>query len=119
MKRPLIWVPLAATLVSCRTYDFRDRVANEAGLVPATQYAHYGREQAEVVAAGRELAYAGRSGTAQAVAYAKGLPDVTNVTADSQGTWLTLRFKSGWRVAVPPIADGKRGTDTPGIGAPR
>jgi hypothetical protein len=115
----LIWVPLVATLVSCRTYDFRDHVANQAGLTPATQYARYGREQAEVVAAGRELAHAGRDSIAQAVAYAKGLPDVTTVTADSQGNWLTLSFKSGWRVAVPPVADGKRGADTPGIGAPR
>jgi hypothetical protein len=117
MKRPLIWVPLATILVSCRTYDFRSHVSNEAGLVPAEQYAKYGREQAEDVAAGRELAHAGPDSIGQAVEYALGLPDVVNVTADSQGNWLTLHFKSGWRVAVPPVADGKRGADTPGIAA--
>jgi hypothetical protein len=119
MKRPVTLV-LAATatamLASCRGYDFRDRISHDDGLVPTEQYARYGREQAQLVAAGRELAHFGAD-TAQAAAYARGLPDVVTVTADPRGHWLTLRFKSGWRVATPPVADGKRGADTAGLPA--
>ena len=119
MKRLLILVPAATLLVACRTYDYRSRIAREAGLMPAEQYARYGREHAELVAAGRELAHAGADSVGQAVAYARSLPDVADVVADSQGNWLTLRFRSGWRVATPPVADGKRGAETAGIPAAR
>ena len=35
---------------------------------------------------------------------------------DPQGYRLNVRFKSGWRVGVPPIKDGKRGAETLGVG---
>jgi len=91
--------------------------------VPADQFALYGHEQAAQVAIGREFAaaYQGDSPealarqTAAAVSYAKGLADVADVVADTLGHRLTVRFKSGWRAAVVPIPDGKRGADTPGV----
>ena len=119
MKRLVILLPLAAplvaALVSCRTYDYRSRISRDEGLMPAERYARYGREQAQLVAAGRELAHTAPDSVQRAAAYAQGLPDVTNVVADSQGNWLTIRFKSGWRAATPPIADGKRGAETAGL----
>jgi len=77
------------------------------------------------VAIGRELAAAHQGESpdalsrqaATAATYAKTLPDVVDVTPDPAGHRLTVRFKSGWRTAVVPIADGKRGADTPGISA--
>jgi len=42
---------------------------------------------------------------------------VVNVTVDSLGHRITLQFRSGWRTAVDPIADGRRGSETPGIPA--
>jgi hypothetical protein len=58
-----------------------------------------------------------------AVAYAGTLPDVADIRADPLGRRLTVRFKSGWRVGLPPIADGKSGAETPGMkpaaGAPK
>jgi hypothetical protein len=53
-----------------------------------------------------------------AMAYARTLPDVATIGADPQGRRLTITFKSGWRVGVPPIEDGKRGSETVGLGAP-
>jgi len=47
-----------------------------------------------------------------ATAYARKFPDVTNVTADPLGYRLTLQYRSGWRTAAVPIADGKTGDDT-------
>jgi hypothetical protein len=110
---------------ACRTYEAYPKLTSQKGLVPADQYAAYGREQAEEVAIGREFAaaYHGDSPDAlskqvfTAVAYAKSFPDVADVTPDAQGHRLTVRFKSGWRAGVVPIADGKRGADTPGIPA--
>ena len=121
MTRLLTLAVLAATLVSCRTYDYKARISKEKGLTPAEQYARYGHEQAELVAAGRELAQAGTDPAALQAAerYARGLPDVVDVTPDSQGHWLTLRFKSGWRAATPPIADGKSGAQTAGVSKAR
>jgi len=51
------------------------------------------------------------------VAYARTLPEVVDVVPDTLGHRLTVRFKSGWRAAVLPIADGKRGADTPCVSA--
>jgi hypothetical protein len=110
---------------ACRTYEAYPKLANQKGLVPADQYAAYGREQAEAVAIGRELAAAHQGESPEALSqqasaaatYAKTLPDVVDVTPDALGHRLTVRFKSGWRTAVVPIADGKRGADTPGIPA--
>ena len=118
------WILLLAA-AGCRTYEAYPKVTSQKGLVPADQFAAYGREQAEEVAIGREFAaaYSGDSPaalarqTAAAVSYAKRLPDVVDVVPDTLGHRLTVRFKSGWRAAVLPIADGKRGADTPGVPA--
>ncbi|SRR6266540_4745118 len=121
----LAMLALLVGSAACRTYEAYPRLTSQKGLVPADQFAAYGREQAEAVAIGRELAAAhkgespealSRAATA-AAAYAKSLPDVVDVTPDAAGHRLTVRFKSGWRAAVVPIADGKRGADTPGIPA--
>ncbi len=103
---------------SCRNYDLYSRVASADGSIPADQYARYGKEQAEAVAIGRRLAEVGPSGTDSAVSYARGLPDVADVDADSLGHRLTVGFKSGWRVGIVPLADGKKPAETPGLGAP-
>jgi len=124
-------VPQLALLVlvgggaGCRTYEAYPKITGQKGLVPADQFAAYGREQAEEVAIGREFAAAYRGDspealaqqTAAAVAYAKGLPDVVSVVPDTLGHRLTVTFKSGWRAAVLPIPDGKRGGETPGVPA--
>jgi len=120
MKHPATLVlaaALLASLASCRTYDYRERISQDKGLMPAERYAHYGREQAELVAIGRELAHASPDSVQQVVAYARGLPDVADVTPDARGLWLTIRFKNGWRAATPPINDGKRGAETAGLPA--
>lgn len=111
---------LAAGVTGCRAYDSYDYLTQDDGLVPADQYARYGREQAQVVAIGREFAQAHQGDTPEdyaeqaqaAVAYARTLPDVADVTPDPLGHRLTIRFKSGWRTMVTPIADGKRGAET-------
>lgn len=89
----------------------------------ADQFASYGPEQAQKIAIGRALAqaydgskpadFAAQMGTA--VAYAKTMPDVVDVQADTLAYFLTIRFKSGWRTAVLPVADGKAPGDTPGL----
>jgi len=89
----------------------------------ADQFASYGPEQAQKIAIGRALAqaYHGKSlpdFAAQmgvAVAFAKTMPDVVDIKADTLAYFLTVRFKSGWRTAVLPIADGKAPQDTPGL----
>lgn len=100
-------------LPSCRSYDYHSRVAGDGGLVPGDQFARYGREQAQAVAIARHFAQAGD--TEAAVSYARGLPDIVNVVADTQGNWLTLSFRSGWRTAVTPLADGTSAADTPNL----
>jgi hypothetical protein len=114
MKRRYgMWLAVLA-LASCRSYDYESPLTSQAGLVPPDQFARYGREQAEAVAIGRELARQADS----AVAYARTFPDVADVHADPLGHRLTVQFKSGWRAGVAPIADGKRGAETPGVAAP-
>ncbi len=120
------FAPLLAlvALSSCRTYDYRSRIADDGGLVPGDQYARYGREQAQAVAIGRRFAEArdGDSGPAlvprsdSAIAYARGLPDVANAVADPLSHRLTVDFRSGWRVGIVPLADGKEPAETPGLG---
>jgi len=126
MRVALVALPaLLLGATACRTYEAYPKLASQKGLVPADQFAAYGREQAEAVAIGRELAVAhhGESpdalsrDAAQATAYAKTLPDVVDVTSDPAGHRLTVRFKSGWRAGIVPIADGKRGSETPGLPA--
>ncbi len=109
-----IGVLLALLLLSsCRSYDYRSRVSGDGGLVPGDQYARYGREQAQSVAIARHFAQTGE--VEAAVSYARGLPDIVNVVADTQGNWLTLSFRSGWRTAVTPLADGKSAAETPNL----
>jgi hypothetical protein len=122
MKRFLGAVIVLAALTSCRDYDFHSRLTNQGGLVPADQFARYGREQAEEMAIAREFGAATKRASgedlirqAQAAAdYARTLPDVADVQPDPLGYRLTLRFKSGWRTMVIPIQDGKRGAETVG-----
>jgi hypothetical protein len=125
MKPLVSLVMLLTTLTSCRDYDFHSRLTAQGGLVPADQFARYGREQAEEMAIAREFGAATKRSSnedlvkqAKAGAdYARSLPDVADVQADPQGYRLTLRFKSGWRSMVTPIEDGKRGAETVGLPA--
>ena len=122
-RRIRVWLALLA-LVSCRSYDYKSRLTAQDGLVPPDQFARYGKEQAEAVAIAREYGRADQGDTPEAlvrqadaaIAYARTLPDVADVSADPLGYRLTVRFKSGWRVGVPPIEDGKSGRETPGVG---
>jgi hypothetical protein len=124
MKRSfgvVLWVALS----SCRDYDLPSRLTNQDGLVPADQYARYGREQAQEIAIGREFGHAGRGSAPEdlikqaeaAASYARTLPDVADVKVDPLGRLLTIRFKSGWRTMTTPIENGKRGAETVGLPA--
>jgi hypothetical protein len=104
----------ALVLMSCRDYQYEPKVSDQAGLVPPDQFARYGHDQAEAVAIGREFGRTGHPDSA--MAYARSLGDVVDVSADSLGYRLTVLFKSGWRTGIAPIRDGKRGSDTPGLG---
>lgn len=92
-------------------------------MLSADKFASYGPEQAQKIAIGRALAQAYDGGSVPdfaaqmgvAVAYAKSMPDVVDVHADTLAYFLTIKFKSGWRTAVLPIADGKAPQDTPGL----
>jgi hypothetical protein len=125
MNRLLGAVICLTTLTSCRDYDLHSRLTSQDGLVPADQFARYGREQAEEMAIARELGAATRQSSAKdlekrvepASRYARTLPDVADVQADPLGYRLTLRFKSGWRTMVIPNADGKRAAETVGLPA--
>ena len=117
--RPLL--PLALLILAlgaCRDYKYARHVSDQAGLVPADQYARYGREQAISVAIGREFARPYNSGAETqadvAINYAKTKfgADITELTADPQGNRVVVTFKSGWRTSVVPIADGKTGDET-------
>jgi hypothetical protein len=115
MKRLAVLLALVA-VAGCRNYDNFDAIADQDGLVPPDVYATYGREQAIVVAVGREYARPYNSGAGAqariATAYARKFPEVVNVTADTLGNRLTIHFKDGWIAAVVPIDDGKTGDDT-------
>lgn len=125
MRRLLVLPLLAVALTGCPSYDSYTPVASQKGLIPPDQFARYGTEQAQAVAVAREFGFAYQGDTpadygaqaAAGAAYARTMPDVVNVTADSLGHRLTLQFRSGWRTAVDPIADGRRGSETPGIAA--
>ena len=113
-------------LVSCRSYKYESHMTSQDGLVPPDQFARYGKEQAEAVAIAREYGKAAQGESPEAlarqadaaIAYARTLPDVATIGADPQGHRLTISFKSGWRVGVPPIEDGKSGSETAGLGTP-
>ena len=121
-RRIVTWLSVLA-LVSCRSYDYESKITDQDGLVPPDQFARYGAEQAEAIAIAREYGRAGQGTSVEALTrqadaamkYAGTLPDVADVKADPLGYRLTIRFKSGWRVAMPPIEDGKSGAETPGI----
>ena len=116
---------LVVTVASCRNYDLASRLTDQDGLVPADQYARYGREQAEEIAIAREFGQAGHGSSSEqrreqakaAMTYAGTLPDVVGVRADAQGLLLTVQFRSGWRTMVTPLNDGKRGAATLGLPA--
>jgi hypothetical protein len=116
---------LVMIALSCRGYDLDDRLVDQDGLVPADQYARYGREQAQEIAIAREFGHAHHGSSPDqlakqaeaAASYARTLPDVVNVKADPQGLLLTVQFKSGWRTMVAPLDDGKRGAETVGLPA--
>jgi len=107
-----------ASLGACRDYNFKRHVSNQDGLVPADQYARYGREQAIAVAIGREFARPYNSGPeAQvdvAINYARTnfSKDIRDISGDPQSNRIVVTFVSGWRTAIVPIADGKTGADT-------
>ncbi len=107
-----------ASLGACRDYNFKRHVSNQDGLIPADQYARYGREQAIAVAIGREFARPYNSGPeAQvdvAINYARTnfSKDIRDISGDPQSNRIVVTFVSGWRTAIVPIADGKTGADT-------
>ncbi len=123
MNRTVAALLALAVLGACRDYKQYPKLSSQDGYIPADQYARYGREQAQQVAIAREFAAAYQGDApdqlarqaAAAVAYATKLPDVKSVVADPLGYRLTVEFASGWRVAVLPIDDGKRGAETPGL----
>jgi hypothetical protein len=107
-----------ALLGACRDYNTERHLDGQSGLIPADQFARYGREQAIVMAIGREFARPYNSGPeAQAevtIAYARNrfAKDIADISADPLGHRLVITFKSGWRTAIVPISDGKTGDET-------
>src|SRR6476619_4936679 len=90
MNRRLGLCLAALALASCRSYQYESKITSQDGLVPPDQFARYGHDQAEAIAIGREF---GRTGADSAMAYARSLGDVANVSADSLGYRLTVLFK--------------------------
>lgn len=123
MRRFVCILMLPLLVGACPSYDRYDQVAEQDGLIPADQFAGYGAEQAQAVAIGRALgvAYTGEDLEArgrqvgQASEYARTLPDVLHVVADTQAALLTVTFRSGWRKAVLPITDGVPPDQTQGL----
>jgi len=123
MRRSSAVAVLVLLLSSCRSYDLHSRLTSQRGLIPADQYARYGREQAEEMAIAREFGHADHGTSAPdlvkqaaaAISYARTLPDVSDIIADPLGLLLTVRFKSGWRTMTTPITSGKRGAETVGL----
>lgn len=119
----LLVLPTALALGGCPTYDRYGHLDKQDGYMSGDQFAKYGPEQAEKVAIGRALAQA-RTGASPAdyakqvgaaVEYARKLPDVVDVKADTAAYFLTVQFKSGWRTAVLPVSDGVAPEATPGL----
>jgi hypothetical protein len=121
-RRMMAWLAVLA-VASCRSYEYKSKLTDQDGLVPPDQFARYGHEQAEAVAIAREFGRADQGDSPEAlarqaqtaIAYARTLPDVADIGADPLGHRLTIRFKSGWRLGVTPIEDGKSGAETPGV----
>ena len=122
MKACLGVMLLAVALGACRDYDLESRLTDQSGLVQPERFARYGREQAQLMAIGREYGHARESSASEnparaAASYARTLPDVTDAGADPLGFRLTIHFGSGWLTMVTPISDGKRGAETAGVPA--
>lgn len=123
MLRPLAPLSFVLLLAACPTYHEYPKLSDQDGLVPADEYALYGKEHAQAMAIGREYAHFQQGDTRadlqaaaeSTLAYARTLPDVESVTADSLGFRMTIQFRSGWRTMVNPIDDGKRGSETPNL----
>lgn len=121
--RRLALLPLLLLAAACPDYDSYAPLARDKGLVPADQFAAYGSEQAQAVAIGREFAMAwvddtpeGRAKqTDAAIAFARRMPDVAGVQADTLGHRLTVTFRSGWVKGIVPIGDGRNGAETPNL----
>ncbi|HXG44585.1 MAG TPA: hypothetical protein VNJ71_07510 [Gemmatimonadales bacterium] len=115
---PLALAVFLVAPAACRDYRSEPRLSDQAGLIPADQFARYGREQAIAVAIGREFARPYNSGpekqaeVAMHYARTKFGADVVDITADPLGHRLVVTFKSGWRTAIVPIRDGKTGDET-------
>lgn len=116
MSRSIVLAIVTVVLASaCRHYDSYSPLADQKGLIPSTQWSAYGQEQAVAIAIGREFAAAYESTDADAlgrqmahaVEYARS-QGVEIVLADTLGHRLTVRFPSGWRLAVLPVEDGLR-----------
>lgn len=112
MIRRLAPLAAVATLAACPTYDAAKYVRDQDGLMPADEYAKYGKEQAIAMAIGREFAATSAGG---AVEYAGKFAEVATVEPDSLGNRLVVTFKGGWRTQVTPITDGKSGDETAGL----
>jgi hypothetical protein len=116
MRRPVIALLVLLGVAACRDYNYAGHLENQGALLPADQFASYGREQAIVVAIGREFGRPYNSGVGApsrvAIEFARQFPDIVSIYADSLGNRLTVQFQSGWRVGVVPITDGKHGADT-------
>jgi hypothetical protein len=118
-------VAAVVALTGCPTYDRYGKLDDQGGMVNADTYARYGREEAEKIAIGRAFGQAHHGDSpadfarqvGAAVAYAHTMPDVVDVRADTAAYFLTVQFKSGWRVAILPISDGKKPGETPGLPA--
>lgn len=126
MRRVALAVVVALSAGACRPYDSYAPLADQDGLIPAEQFARYGRQQAEMVAIGRALSEWRMTGdeaglTEQAdrtACFARRFPDVATVDPDPLGHRLTVRFTGGWRVGIVPIPGRTAPEATPGINPP-
>ena len=122
----LLALLLVGGIGACRPYQNYGPLKNQSGLLPADQFASYGAEQAQLIAIGRAMAkwYSGPNaadlgiGAEQAARWARTLPHVATVVADTLGHRLTITFASGWRAAALPIDDGKAPEATYGFSPP-
>jgi crotonobetainyl-CoA:carnitine CoA-transferase CaiB-like acyl-CoA transferase len=126
MRRVALAVVVAVSGGACRSYDSYTPLADQAGLIPAQQFARYGRQQAEIVAIGRALSEWRMTGdqaglteqTDRAGCFARRFPDVATVDADPPGHRLTVKFAGGWRVGIVPIPGSAAPDAIPGINPP-
>ena len=126
MRRVGLAAVVALFAGACRSYDSYTPLTDQAGLIPAQQFARYGRQQAEIVAIGRALSEWRMTGdeaglteqTHRAGCFARRFPDVATVDADPPGHRLTVKFAGGWRAGIVPIPGSTAPDATPGINPP-